>query len=145
MTLDLGRKRKGKEAFGTRFATFTRVPEAFLTLACANFEIAAPRDSPRGRKEGRNTIARTEIPEMPPQRLEKIQSAPGNGMASEGFNPQDLLWNRSRLAHARFRLAAARTGKQAAAVLVRPIRANSCSNPLKTLKTAMGRPCNKLA
>jgi len=40
---------------------------------------------------------------------------------------------------------AARTGKQAAAVLVRPIRANSCSNPLKTLKTARARPCNKLA
>jgi len=81
---------------------------------------------------------------MPPQRLEKIESAPGNGMASEGFNPQDLLWDPSRLAHARFRLAS-RENRQAAAVLVRPIRAGSFSNPLKTLKTAMGRPCNELA
>ena len=27
---------------------------------------------------------------MPPQSLEKIESAPGNGMASEGFNPK--IW-----------------------------------------------------
>ncbi len=81
---------------------------------------------------------------MAPQRLEKIESAPGNGMASEGFNPQDPVWDPSRLAHARFRLAS-RENRQPAAVLVRPIRASSCSNPLKTLKTAMGRCCNKLA
>ena len=79
MTLDSGKKKEGKEAFGRRFATFTRVPEAFQTLACANFEIAAPRDSPSGLKEGRNKFARTGIPEMAPQRLEKIESAPGNG------------------------------------------------------------------
>ena len=30
-------------------------------------------------------------PEMAPQRLEKIESAPGNGMASEASNPQDLV------------------------------------------------------
>ena len=61
---------------------------------------------------------------MAPQRLEKIESAPGNGMASGGFNPQDLVSDPSRLAHARFRLAS-RENRQAAAVLVRPIRANS--------------------
>jgi hypothetical protein len=34
-------------------------------------------------------------PEMAPQRLEKIESAPGNGMASEASNPQDLVhWPR---------------------------------------------------
>jgi len=27
---------------------------------------------------------------MAPQRLEKIESAPGNGMGSEASNPQDL-------------------------------------------------------
>ena len=82
---------------------------------------------------------------MAPQRLEKIESAPGNGMASEGFNPK--IWYGI---HRGWRMRgsgsqAARTGKQAAAVLVRPIRASTCSNPLKTLKTAMGRPCNELA
>ena len=61
---------------------------------------------------------------MPPQRLEKIESAPGNGMASEGFNPQDLVSNPSRLAHARFRLES-RENRRAAAVFVRPIRASS--------------------
>jgi hypothetical protein len=30
-------------------------------------------------------------PEMAPQRLEKIESAPGNGMASEASNPQDVV------------------------------------------------------
>ncbi len=118
MTLDSGRKRKGKEAFGRRFATLTRVPEASLTLACAIFEIAAPRDSPRGPQEGRNKIARTGIPEMAPQRLEKIESAPGNGappgpsLASrrtpswespgmedhpEIGNPETRKWRRKRL------------------------------------------------
>src|ERR1700677_4697623 len=29
--------------------------------------------------------------EMAPQRLEKIESAPGNGMASEASDPQDLV------------------------------------------------------
>jgi hypothetical protein len=43
MTLDSG---KEKEAFGRGFATLTRVPEAFFTLACAIFEIAAPSDFP---------------------------------------------------------------------------------------------------
>ena len=28
---------------------------------------------------------------MAPQRLEKIESAPGNGMASEASDPQDLV------------------------------------------------------
>jgi hypothetical protein len=28
---------------------------------------------------------------MPPQRLEKIESAPGNGMGSEASNPQDVV------------------------------------------------------
>src|SRR5277367_5081810 len=32
--------------------------------------------------------------EMAPQRLEKIESAPGNGMVSEASNPQDLVRGR---------------------------------------------------
>jgi hypothetical protein len=34
-------------------------------------------------------------PEMAPQRLEKIESAPGNGMGSETSNPQDLAHGRA--------------------------------------------------
>ena len=33
--------------------------------------------------------AKRSRPEMAPQRLEKIESAPGNGMGSEASNPQD--------------------------------------------------------
>jgi hypothetical protein len=32
---------------------------------------------------------------MAPQRLEKIESAPGNGMGSEASNPQDLVPGRA--------------------------------------------------
>jgi hypothetical protein len=32
---------------------------------------------------------------MPPQRLEKIESAPGIGMVSEASNPQDLVHGRA--------------------------------------------------
>jgi len=32
---------------------------------------------------------------MAPQRLEKIESAPGNGMGSEGSNPQDVVHGRA--------------------------------------------------
>jgi hypothetical protein len=35
----------------------------------------------------RNTTRR----EMAPQQLEKIESAPGNGMGSEASNPQDMV------------------------------------------------------
>src|SRR5271154_1365265 len=34
-------------------------------------------------------------PEMAPQRLEKIESAPGNGMASQGSNPQGMVHRRA--------------------------------------------------
>ena len=39
--------------------------------------------------------AKPSRPEMAPQRLEKIGSAPGNGMASEASNPQDLVRGRT--------------------------------------------------
>ena len=34
-------------------------------------------------------------PEMAPQGLEKIESAPGNGMVSEASNPQDVVHSRA--------------------------------------------------
>ena len=38
--------------------------------------------------------AKQSRPEMAPQRLEKIESAPGNGMVSEDWNPQDVVHGR---------------------------------------------------
>ena len=39
--------------------------------------------------------AKRSRPEMAPQRLEKIKSAPGNGMGSEASNPQDVVLGRA--------------------------------------------------
>jgi hypothetical protein len=39
--------------------------------------------------------AKRSRPEMAPQRLEKIESAPGNGMGSEASNPQDVVHGRA--------------------------------------------------
>jgi len=39
--------------------------------------------------------AKRSRPEMAPQRLEKIESAPENGMGSEASNPQDLVHGRA--------------------------------------------------
>ena len=41
------------------------------------------------------TAKRSRRPEMAPQRLEKIESAPGNGMGSEASNPQDVVHGRA--------------------------------------------------
>jgi hypothetical protein len=46
----------------------------------------APRDG---------LTAKRSRPEMAPQRLEKIESAPGNGMVSEALNPQDVVHGRA--------------------------------------------------
>ena len=49
---------------------------------------------------------------MAPQRLEKIESGPGNGMASEASNPQDVV--RGRAAdRARLRLTSRNNDKVA--------------------------------
>src|SRR5277367_3553609 len=39
--------------------------------------------------------AKRSRPEMAPQRLEKIESGPGNGMGSEASNPQDVVHGRA--------------------------------------------------
>src|SRR5271168_4582035 len=51
--------------------------------------------------------ARRPRPEMAPQRLEKIESAPGNGMGSEAWKPQHLVHGRA--ADRALRPGAART------------------------------------
>src|SRR5271170_6661826 len=47
--------------------------------------------------------AKRSRPEMAPQRLEKIESAPGNGMVPEASNPQNLVHGREA-GRARLRL-----------------------------------------
>ena len=70
--------------------------------------------------------AKRSRPEMAPQRLEKIESAPGNGMVPEALNPQDMVHGRAA-DRARLRLARA----------ARMTRGNFLSrNPLKSLKAA---------
>src|SRR5271166_3943509 len=80
MTLDSGKKKEGKGSFWKAFcdlhARSGSVPDARLRDLGNR---RAQRLPTRGLKEGRNKIARTGIPEMAPQRLEKIESAPGNG------------------------------------------------------------------
>jgi hypothetical protein len=44
-----------------------------------------------GDRGARVPDAKRSRPEMAPQRLEKIESAPGNGMGSEASNPQDVV------------------------------------------------------
>src|SRR5271163_4086502 len=51
-------------------------------------------------------------PEMAPQGLEKIESAPGNGMVSEASNPQDVVHGRAA-DHARLRLTSRKNDKAA--------------------------------
>ena len=53
--------------------------------------------------------AKRSRPEMAPQRLEKIESAPGNGMVSEAWKPQHLVHGRA--ADRALRLRAARMTK----------------------------------
>jgi hypothetical protein len=47
--------------------------------------------------------AKRSRPEMAPQRFEKIESAPGNGMVWEDWNPQDVVHGRAA-GRARLRL-----------------------------------------
>jgi hypothetical protein len=70
-------------------------------VACRGSESCVtpkPR-SPRSRRE--RLTAKRSRPEMAPQRLEKIESAPGNGMGSEASNLQHLV--RGRIDRARLR------------------------------------------
>jgi hypothetical protein len=57
-----------------------------------------------------NLTAKRSRSEMAPQQLEKIESAPGNGMASEASNPQYLVHERTA-GRARLRLTNRRNDK----------------------------------
>ena len=72
--------------------------------------------------------AKRSRPEMAPQRLEKIKSAPGNGMVSEALNPQDMVHGRAA-DRARLRLAASRENDE---------RKFSVSQPLEIAQSREG-------
>jgi hypothetical protein len=101
--------------------SLARLPEL---RTCSIFVHAPPS---RRRPANRSSMSRTEAfrspesqglmakrsrPEMAPQRLEKIESAPGNGRASEASDPQDLVPVHAA-DRARPQLGAARMGKVA--------------------------------
>ena len=74
---------------------FVRATAEIAELIVAGVSVAgiAAREDP---------TAKWSRPEMAPQRLEKIESAPGNGMGSEASNPQDVVHGRA--AHRALRL-----------------------------------------
>ena len=96
-------------------------------------------------------------PEMSSQRVEKIKSAPGNGMGSECLDPQDLGARRGdgpEEIHSPARHGGTSECIFSSRVLGPSKRAREpktenllhCpANPLKKLKTAMGASCKKLA
>ena len=67
---------------------FVRATAEIAELIVAGVSVAgiAAREDPTAKRSG---------PEMAPQRLEKIESAPGNGMGSEASNPQDVVDGRA--------------------------------------------------
>src|SRR5271170_5979281 len=75
-------------------------------IAISNIAIVFARASPAPPSQRRpprrlvtgiaaRLTAKLSRPEMAPQRLEKIESAPGNGRASEASNPQDVVHGRA--------------------------------------------------
>ena len=81
-----------------------KVAKSFYICSCAAVpaEIAEPivdllnrGVSVAGIAAREGLTAKRSRPEMAPQRLEKIESAPGNGMVSEASNPQDVVHRRA--------------------------------------------------
>jgi hypothetical protein len=101
--------------FGANTTRFSRPTEAGDQAVRARPPLPAPDRVARGRpcrhhRAGAAPAARRSSrgnrsrPEMAPQRLEKIESAPGKGMGSKASNPLDLVHGRS-LTSARLQLA----------------------------------------
>ena len=76
-----------------------REPGCSRTSAAASAgsrSAGSPMPPPPGRCVARRSSRRNRSrPEMAPQRLEKIESAPGNGMGSEASNLQDMVHGRA--------------------------------------------------
>src|SRR5271168_63046 len=77
---------------GTRMSHFAHAPSA---PAASIARPAFKTWKPVGIAARECLTAKRSRPEMAPQPLEKIESAPGNGMGSEASNPQDLVPGRA--------------------------------------------------
>ena len=87
---------------GPRNKFLAKAAESFYICSCAfALETAEPIVVLLNRGVSVDGIAAREVdgkrsrPEMAPQRLEKIESAPGNGMGSEASNLLDLVHGRA--------------------------------------------------
>ena len=121
-------------------------------ISCQNYEVVlfsfsyrhpgGDRRADRGsfepeefRSLGSRLTAKRSRPEMAPQRLEKIESAPGIGMVSEASNPQDLV--RGRAAdRARLRLTSRQNEKVAKVVKLQKKAPNALKSLDAELKSA---------
>src|SRR5271168_5274570 len=74
-----------QKSLGARRAIGAISPRLIVDLPSVSVAGIAARENLNGK---------TERPEMAPQRLEKIESAPGNGRVSEAWRPQDLVCGR---------------------------------------------------
>ncbi len=72
--------------------------------------------------------AKRSRPEMAPQRLEKIESAPGNGMVPEDSNPQDLVHGRAA-GRARLRLTSRMTKSRSSRLVALRTKPESAATP----------------
>src|SRR5271168_1071155 len=77
---------------GTRMSHFAHAPSA---PAASIARPAFKTWKPVGIAAREGLTAKRSRPEMAPQPLEKIESAPGNGMVSEASNPLDLVHGRA--------------------------------------------------
>jgi hypothetical protein len=85
--------RSKMEGIGANFGRFGSSPTRPGRVHDASLNLRARGWRPRllaGILPGSGAGCSPESPEMAPQRLEKIESAPGNGMASETSNPK--IW-----------------------------------------------------
>ena len=76
----------------------TREGRSSSPLGADNAHERRGTDQSRGTTGNRGVsslTAKRSRPEMAPQRLEKIESGPGNGMGSETSNPQDMVHGRA--------------------------------------------------
>ena len=83
----------------------------FYVCSCGTIPEESEEPSSLRFLAGREWLAaKRSRPEMAPQRLEMIESAPGNGMGSEASDPQDLVQRRAGLTSQNDELQNSQTG-----------------------------------
>src|SRR5271155_4375047 len=95
-TAGLCAARHGADELCRRSTNSSPMNEGNFPLRKALRTRKARKDSRCGRASFASLVAPSRAcPEMAPQRLEKIESAPGNGMVSEASKPQHLVYGRA--------------------------------------------------